>query len=235
MPYWGPIMRMAVIALLVTGTILVAGNIVFPSAAWTQSAPIPPVTQDASAKPIGKVVSLKGQATIEHVNAVVVQATLGSLPGGAKVGDSVYLGDIVQTGPDGHVGIAFADGTAFDLSTNARMVLNEFVYNPNSKSNSTFFSLEKGTFTFVAGKIASTGDMRIDTPVATMGIRGTTPHVEISADGTVRFSTLIEKGKNKILEKSGAVSVKPHDGGAPRNPRTFKERNKLNLKICNGC
>src|SRR5262249_59913798 len=63
---------------------------------------------------------------------------------------------------------------------NARMVLNEFVYDPNGKSNSTLFSLSKGTFTFIAGKVAKTGDMKIDTPVATMGIRGTTPHVEIS-------------------------------------------------------
>jgi HAD superfamily hydrolase (TIGR01662 family) len=58
------------------------------------------------------------------------------------------------------------------------MVLNEFVYDPNGKSNSTLFSLSKGTFTFIAGKVAKTGDMKIDTPVATMGIRGTTPHVE---------------------------------------------------------
>jgi hypothetical protein len=53
------------------------------------------------------------------------------------------------------------------------MTLNEFVYDPKGKSNSTLFSLTKGTFTFVAGKVAKTGDMKIDTPVATMGIRET--------------------------------------------------------------
>jgi hypothetical protein len=73
------------------------------------------------------------------------------------------------------------------------MELNEFVYNPNSKSNSSFFSLLKGTFTFVAGKVAKTGSMKVDTPAATMGIRGTTPHVVISEDGTVKFSTLVEE------------------------------------------
>jgi len=99
---------------------------------------------------------------------------------------------VVQTGADGKVGIAFTDGTAFNLSRNARMVLNEFVYDPNGTSNSTLFSLTKGTFTFIAGKVAKTGDMKIDTPVATMGIRGTTPHVEISDDGTVRFANLIQ-------------------------------------------
>ena len=107
--------------------------------------------------------------------------------GQTKLGDLVYQGDVVQTGADGKVGITFTDGTAFNLSSNARMVLNEFVYDPNGKSNSTLFSLSKGTFTFIAGKVAKTGDMKIDTPVATMGIRGTTPHVEISDDGTCQI------------------------------------------------
>jgi len=34
--------------------------------------------------------------------------------------------------------------------------------------------------------------MKVDTPVGTMGVRGTTPHVEILDDGSVKFSTLIE-------------------------------------------
>ena len=84
--------------------------------------------------------------------------------------------------------------------------MTEFIYDPNGKSNSSLLSLTKGTFTFVAGKIAKSGDMKVDTPVATMGIRGTTPHVEISDDGTVKFSTLIEEGKDKVMEKYGAAA-----------------------------
>ena len=133
-----------------------------------------------------------------------------------------YLGDVVQTGADGRISITFTDGTAFNLSSNARMALNDFVYDPNGKSNSTFFSLTKGTFTFVAGKMAKTGDMKIDTPVAAMGIRGTTPHIEIAEDGTVKFSTLIEEGKSKITEKLAAPVVQ-------------KTEKKPNLEICRGC
>src|SRR5260370_28602370 len=139
--------------------------------------------------PRGKGVTATGSVTIERANAVVIQANVA---GQAKVGDLVYLGDVVATGADGRVGINFTDGTSFNLSNSARIALNEFVYDPNGKSNSTLFSLTKGSFTFVAGNIAKTGDMKIDTPVATMGVRGTTPHVEISDDGTVKFSTLIE-------------------------------------------
>jgi hypothetical protein len=142
------------------------------------------------------------------------------------------------------------------------MVLNEFVYDPNGKSNSTFFSLSKGTFTFIAGKVAKTGDMKIDTPVATMGIRGTTPHVEISDDGTVRFSTLIEENKRRAMEKRGQIEEKmekrvqiEENSGAPAKQRAAtrgqpgdtnsgrrrqaennSDRNfNINLKICQGC
>ena len=103
--------------------------------------------------------------------------------------------------PTARSSITFTDTTAFNLSSNARMVLNEFVYDPNGKSNSTFFSLTKGTFTFVAGKVAKTGDMKIDTPVATMGIRGTTPHVEIAEMGPPNFLLSLKKAKVKFRKR----------------------------------
>jgi hypothetical protein len=154
---------------------------------------------------------------------VVIQAAFGNQAGLAQVSDPIYRGDIVATGPDGEVGIVFADGTAFNLSSNARMAMTEFVYDPHSTSNSTLLSLTKGTFTFVAGKVAKTGDMKVDTPVATMGIRGTTPRVEISEDGTVRFSTLIEESKDNSNQQGS------------RRTGTLKESEKPNLDICRGC
>ena len=165
-----------------------------------------------------------GSITIEHSSAVVVQANVSGQAGPTKVGDLVYLSDVVQTGADGRVGINFTDGTSFNLSSNARMVLSEFVYDPGGTSNSTLLSLTKGTFTFVAGSIAKTGDMKIDTPVATMGIRGTTPHIEISDDGSVKFSTLIEGGKSKVAKKA-ASAQQPEQ----------KSDHKFDFKICRGC
>jgi hypothetical protein len=218
-------MRTHIIAIFVTGAFLSAGWF-FPAPARAQNVQAQPAVQDASVKPIGKVVTAAGSITIEHVNAVVLQAAVGNQPGKAKVGDPIYLGDVLSTGADGRVGIAFSDGTAFDLSSNARMVMTEFVYDPNSKSNSSLMSLTKGTFTFVAGKIAKTGDMKVDTPVATMGIRGTTPRVVISDDGSVRFSTLLEEDKDKLAQRNGAPR--------PVSP-TIEERSKPKLDICRGC
>jgi len=213
------------ITALVTSLVLAVAGL-FPGPAQAQRDSAGPAVSDLASKPIGKVVTATGSITIERTNAVVVQASVAGQAGQAKVGDLVYLGDVIATGADGRVGINFTDGTSFNLSSSARMALNEFVYDPNGKSNSTLFSLTKGTFTFVAGNIAKTGDMKIDTPVATMGIRGTTPHVEISDDGTVKFSTLIEEGKSKLAKKLGAP--------AARQPEQ-ESRSRLNLNICRGC
>jgi len=59
-------------------------------------------------------------------------------------------------------------------------------------------SLVAGTISFVAGETAKHGDMKIDTPVATMGIRGTAVLVEIdfsAASGgspDAKFQVLVE-------------------------------------------
>src|SRR5262249_57420365 len=74
--------------------------------------------------------------------------------------------------------------SVFGLASNAKMVLNEMVYDPNGSNNSSLMSLVSGTISFVAGATAKHGDMKVDTPVATMGIRGTACLVEIEFDLT---------------------------------------------------
>jgi hypothetical protein len=219
----GGIMCTHTITVLVTSFVLaLAGFLPGPAQAQVDSAR--PAVQDLPSKPIGKVVTATGSVTIERASAVVIQANVSDQAGQAKVGDLVFQGDVVQTAADGRIGINFVDGTSFNLSSNARMALTDFVYDPNGKSNSTLFNLAKGTFTFVAGNIAKTGDMKIDTPVATMGIRGTTPRIEISDDGTVKFATLIEEGKSKLTKKPGASTA--HEE---------KTDHKFNFNICRGC
>lgn len=196
-------------------------------------------------KPIGKVVTVSGAATVEHTGAAIVQAALGPGSQNAKVGELVYQGDVVATGADGKLSLLFNDGTAFNISSSARMTLDEFVYDPNSKSNSTMFSLTKGAFTFVAGKVAKTGDMKIDTPVATMGIRGTTPRVEISEDGRVSFSTLIEEGRGAVEKHASdpsrrAAAVRQRQAKAASSvavpvDASFDKNFDIKLKICKGC
>jgi hypothetical protein len=218
-------MRTHTTSLLVASFVWVLASLLH-GPAQAQADPAQPAAQDAASKPIGKVVATAGSVTIEHASAVVVQANVSGQGSQTKVGDLVYLGDVVQTGADGRIGINFTDGTSFNLSSNARMAMTEFVYDPNGKSNSSLLNLTKGTFTFVAGNIAKTGNMKVDTAVATMGIRGTTPHVEISDNGTFKFATLIEEGQRKLTKKPGPRTAQEPEQKADHN---------LNLKICRGC
>jgi len=172
--------------------LLLGASGLMPALAIAQSGPAQPPSE-LSANPIGKVLTVTGTASIEHPAVILVQASLPASTGPTKVGDLVYRGDVIQTGADGAMSITFADGTTFNVSKNAKMEVNDFVYDPNGHSNSSLMSLTKGTFTFIAGNVAHTGDMKVTTPIGTMGIRGTAPRVEIQEDGTVKFSTLVEQ------------------------------------------
>ena len=136
--------------------------------------------QTAGADPIGSVSTVDGSATVRHANGTSEPLAPGT---------PVFQGDVVETAGGSALSITFVDGTVFSLSADARMVLDELIYSPGGSDNSMVMNLVQGTFVFVTGQVAPTGDMRVETPVATMGIRGTTPIVQISAvDGATRFS-----------------------------------------------
>ena len=157
---------------------------------------------DIAQQPIGRVEKVSGSASVLR-NGVLVTLRLG---------DFVTKGDVVQTGSGSSLTIRFNDGTVFGLSSNARIVLNEMVYAAGGHENSAFFTLVQGVIGFVAGQIAKTGDLKVDTPVATMAIRGTAVQTEISAvSGTTKFSLLTEPngavGSFLLLDKHNQSRV----------------------------
>ena len=83
------------------------------------------------------------------------------------------------------------------------MVLNEMIYNPTGSNNASLLTLVQGTISFVAGATAKNGDMKVETPTATMGIRGTAVLVEIDFD-------ISQPG-------AGAAGVVPDSGRAERH------------------
>jgi hypothetical protein len=83
--------------MFVAGLIL-AGSAVLSHSAHAQSNAVQSPAASIESSPIGKVVTASGSVTIEHANAVVVQAALPA-PGGVgqtKAGDLVYKGDVVR-------------------------------------------------------------------------------------------------------------------------------------------
>src|SRR5262245_45114069 len=151
---------------------------------------------------IGKVQRATGVVPVMGASGVVAQV---------QVGDPVYRHDTIETGADGAVGIAFTDGTAFTLSNDARMVLNQFVC--DETSNSALFSLSKGAFSFITGKVAKAGGLRIDTPFAR--IRGQDGGIGILTLAALAFSNLREvhaASRSDAFLDDGTITYKdsPH-------------------------
>jgi hypothetical protein len=141
----------------------------------TQSPPASaPAAQPAADDPIGNVATLTGSATVTRNNA--------STPLKAK--DDIFLNDVLQTSASSTLGVTFNDSTTFNLTANARIAVDSFVYEDGGKANAALFNVAKGTVAFVAAAVAKSGDMTISTPTATLGIRGTTGLVEVPEGAT---------------------------------------------------
>ena len=128
----------------------------------------------ALVEPIGKVETVKGTVIVK--NADGAETPLQS-------GDPIFQGDELRTGPEGAVGIVFIDDSTFSLAEDARMVIDELVYDPSTQEGSLKANLVQGVFSFISGEIAKTDPeaMTIATPMATIGIRGTTGAINLPA------------------------------------------------------
>ncbi|MFC7455130.1 FecR domain-containing protein, partial [Insolitispirillum peregrinum] len=125
-----------------------------------------------AASPIGTADKLSGTVTVTRVDGSVV--TL-------QAGDVVYQGDVLQTADGSSIGLVMADGTELSLGSKGRIVLDEMVYDAGNGTGHSSVSLVSGVFSFVSGQIAksSPDGMQIKTPVATIGIRGTSGTIQL--------------------------------------------------------
>ena len=116
--------------------------------------------------PIGVVEQADGAVFITRVNGTREQV---------QVGDPVFTDDVVETSEDGAAGIRFNDDTTFSIGGDARMVLDDFVYDPAANTGNAVVNVLQGSFSFVSGAVAKTGDdaLTVRTPVLTIGVRGT--------------------------------------------------------------
>lgn len=144
--------------------------------------------------PVGIVKEASGEATVTHPNGVVEKAAVGT---------PIYEGDIVETKGGGAVNITFIDDTTFAVSENARLAIDEYVFDPATQSGESNFSVLRGVFVFTSGLIGreDPDDVQIDTPVGSIGIRGTTIMGDINPDG-----------ESQITVVEGAIVVKNAEG-----------------------
>ena len=120
---------------------------------------------------------------------------------------------MVETGAKSALGITFNDATTFNLTANAMITIDHYLYEEGGQQNGALFDVAKGTLAFVAASVARTGDMRISTPTATLGIRGTTGLVEVPEGATATSNNVAIKlypdpdgrvGRIEINDRSGA-------------------------------
>ena len=118
----------------------------------------------AGAEPVGKIEKLEGSVTAQRADGTLQQL---------KAGDPVFESDVISTGKASLVGIRLVDGTVLALQESGKLVLSKYVYSANGSDNTGLLNILEGTFSLFAGDMAPSGDMKIQTPIATMGIRGT--------------------------------------------------------------
>ena len=82
--------------------------------------------------------------------------------------------DTVRT-KDGRTSIQFIDETRVDVTEHSKLVIDDFVYDPNTKTGSLSLKASFGTIRYASGQIAknSRQNVKIKTPTATVGVRGT--------------------------------------------------------------
>lgn len=116
--------------------------------------------------PVGAVQEITGHATVTRLDGTIEAIGIGT---------PIYQGDVIETDDDGAVNIMFIDETTFAVSEDARLAIDEYVFDPATQSGVTNFSVLKGVFVFTSGLIGrdDPDDVKISTPSGSIGIRGT--------------------------------------------------------------
>lgn len=146
-----------------------------------------------STQAAGRIETLSGTITVRHLNGETQQLSEG---------DDVFMGDTLEVSSAGSVGVIFADETTLSLGPGAEMIIDEMVFDPAGEDGSMALSVANGVFSFVSGQISKTGDeaMVINTPVATIGIRGTKGAGIAAQEGSENRITLMPEEDGQIGE-----------------------------------
>jgi hypothetical protein len=120
---------------------------------------------------IAQIKKVSGQAAIQRSGK--------RLP--ANIGDPLFEKDVVETGADGALGITFIDNTVFSAGPNSQITLDEFRFDSNNFQGAMLADMRQGSLAVVSGDItrSTPGAMKIKTPTAILGVRGTTFAVQV--------------------------------------------------------
>ena len=120
-------------------------------------------------------------ATTSWANVGEITATTG--PGSIKresekftgsVGTDLQMQDTITT-DNGAWQLEFIDDTRVDVTEHSRMVIDEFIYDPDTKTGALSMRATLGAVRYASGQIAKNSRQRVNirTPSATINVRGT--------------------------------------------------------------
>lgn len=123
-----------------------------------------------------------------------------------KRGSSFYSSETIVVGPESKVQLKFSDGGLVDLIAMSEFRISSYSFNALNQSNESVTSLAKGGFRMLSGSIAkeSPDRVKIETPVATIGLLGTTLECNLS-EGTAYFSCT--EGRISLTNNFGTLLV----------------------------
>jgi hypothetical protein len=89
-----------------------------------------------------------------------------------RVGSDIFIGDLVETGPQGQVQILFADNTELVLGPSAALTIEDYLIRNDGSAGKLAVDILSGAFRFATGDSAK-NRYTIGTPTGTIGVRGT--------------------------------------------------------------
>jgi hypothetical protein len=116
-------------------------------------------------RPIGLVKTVKGEATITREGRQSV----------AQPGLSLAQGDILSTGATGSMGVILRDDTIISMGSSSEVRMDKFIFDPARNDLGMVVRVTRGVIGYLSGRISrlAPGSVSIETPVATLGVRGT--------------------------------------------------------------
>ena len=115
--------------------------------------------------PVGLFKNVTGRVAIDRNGATL----------DAKPGMAVFVADRLRADASASAGIVFRDGTLLTLGSRADLQVRDYVFKPNEAKYAFSAYLAKGSAIYSSGKIGklSPETVKVDTPTATIGVRGT--------------------------------------------------------------
>lgn len=128
-------------------------------------------------------------------------------------GDAVFQNEEIVSGPNGLGFAMFPDQTTLTIAPNSRIVLDEYVYDPETATGGVAMTLTRGALRFVGGRITKSADATIRTPTATIGIRGGAAMIETEEDGAGRvtfvageYARVASGDETVVISRTGGVA-----------------------------